>query len=345
MLFHQAFLENLLISFEKASQNSGILEQYFKIGPHIVRMRFAGIVIAATMTQSIQHLAVAPVKKPSLSVFLWDDATTKTVLPPFPWIGHSPKRKSQIIENLNTQILYTSYNSYKTILNVYDQASQTAFFWVPDARQVPSDQLSSPLRNIFHKFLKSKRIYLVHAAAVGTPRGGIFLAGKGGVGKSTSALSCLDSELSYAGDDYILLSNKPQPKAYSVYSSAKLNKNNLWRVPNLKPYATNQPNIKEEKALIFLNQSHPEKLISQFPLRAIFLPQVTNNINTTLTSATTKEAINALLLSTVAQFPQTDPKSVKNVIEIIQSIPTYRLQLGTQMEQLPKVIINFLKSI
>lgn len=306
-------------------------------------MRFASPELANKMTPALEHLEIAKSQNPDLTIFIWDDYTTNSKMQPFPWADSPHKRQSFIIGMLNMEMIYMTYNAFEHILNVYDATSQTAFFWVPDARKVPSDELTSPIQNILHKFLMPKGAYLVHAGAVGTPCGGILLAGKGGTGKSTSVLGCLNSQLSYAADNCTLLTGGSNPTAYSLYSSARLHGQTLWRVPHVIPSVVNTPNLKHEKAVMFLNQMWREKLISQFPLRAIFLPHVTSSLDTKLTPATTKDAIHALILSTVAQLPQTDPHTVQELIKIIQSVPAYHLELGTKMEQIPRVILKFLK--
>ncbi|MBP7832248.1 MAG: serine kinase [Candidatus Levybacteria bacterium] len=343
MQLHHTFLNDLRETFNKATLNSGVIERYFKIGPCEVHMRFASPELVNKMTPALEHLEIAKSQNPDLTIFLWDDKTTHSVMQPFPWVDLPSRKQSSITKLLNTDEIYTTYNAFKRILNVYDASSQTAFFWVPDARKVPFDELTSPLQNILHKFLMLKGAYLVHAGAVGTPRGGILLAGKGGSGKSTSVLSCLNSELFYAADNCTLLTGGSNPTAYSLYSSARLHGQTLWRVPHLIPSVVNRSDLKREKAVMFLNQMWREKLISQFPLRAIFLPHVTSSLNTTIVPAKTKDAIHALILSTVVQLPQTDPHMVQELIKIIHSVPAYHLELGTEMSQIPQVILKFLK--
>ena len=310
-----------------------------------MHMQFAGKALASKMARALEHLAVAPVKNPDFNVFIWDDVTTKTIMPPMPWANHSFKKQSSIINMLNTQTMYATYNAFTQILKVYDATCQTAFFWVLDAHKMPPEELSAPLRDIFHWFLMHKGAYLVHAGAVGTPSGGILLAGKGGAGKSTTVLNCLNSELLYASDDYTLVTGGPNPTVYSLYSSAKLRRESLSRVPHAISAIINLDNLGHEKAIIFLNRMWKKKLISQFPLRAFFLPHVTGNLDTTLSPATTKDAIHALLLSTVFQLPQTDPHSIQELIKIVRSVPSYHLNLGTQMEQIPQVISRCLKKL
>ncbi|MGE5042398.1 MAG: hypothetical protein ACM3IJ_05890 [Candidatus Levyibacteriota bacterium] len=338
---HQIFLRGLHETFNKARLQSDVVERYFKVGPYIVSMRFAGIVLANKMTPALEHLITAPAKNPSLNIFLWEGNTAQ--FKSIPWVNHFHKKNQpHSINILNTKTMYTTYNPLKQTLNVYDEDSHTAFFWVPDARKIHSDELTSPLQNILHKFLMPKDMFLVHAGAVGIPSGGILLAGKGGSGKSTSVLSCLNSPLLYAADNCTLITEGLNTTVFSLYSSARIHGESLWRVPEVTSSVVNAHNLEHEKALIFLNRMNPGKLILQFPLRAIFLPHITGKLDTSLSPATPRDAINALLLSTVALLPQTDPHTVQKLIAIIQNVPAYHLNLGTRMEQIPRVIAQFL---
>ena len=81
--------------------------------------------------------------------------------------------------------------------------------------------------------------------------GGVLLAGKGGSGKSTTALTCLNSELQYVSDDYCVVVAQPSPFAYNLYCTAKVRADNTHRVPHLMPTVSNGNRLGDEKALFF----------------------------------------------------------------------------------------------
>ena len=76
-----------------------------------------------------------------------------------------------------------------------------------------------PIISMAHQFIRYFTIGLgkhkqqvVHAASVGTKDGAVLIVGKGGSGKSTSALACLNAGMYYLGDDYTLISNDSNPQ-------------------------------------------------------------------------------------------------------------------------------------
>jgi hypothetical protein len=182
----------------------------------------------------------------------------------------------------------------------------------------------------------------VHAAAVGTPNGGVLLAGKGGSGKSTTALNCINSELGYASDDYCLVAVDPQPYVYSLYNSAKVNADNTHRIPHLISAISNANRLDREKALLFLNEHYPDKIVTGFPLRAILLPRITGRSQTTLTPVSSIGGLRALAPSTIFQLSGAGGRAFQIMSRLVKQVPCYNLELGTDIAMIPGVIFDFL---
>ena len=87
---------------------------------------------------------------------------------------------------------------------------------------LPYWETAAPFRILFHWWSQSFGGQISHAAAVGRDGKGVLLAGRGGSGKSTTAICCVDAGMEYVGDDYVLLTRTPTPTAHSLYNSAKI---------------------------------------------------------------------------------------------------------------------------
>ncbi len=183
---------------------------------------------------------------------------------------------------------------------------------------------------------------MIHAAAVGRPDGGVLLVGKGGSGKSTTALACLRSELVHAGDDYVLIAGVPSPFVYSLYHAAKVVPEQLWRVPHLEPWVSNRDRLDLEKAVVYLNEGFAEKLSAGFPLRAILLPRVTGGRDTRLVPASADQSLDALVPSSFIQLPGLGREGLQTMVRTVQSLPSYVLELGTDLARIPPVIASLL---
>ena len=180
--------------------------------------------------------------------------------------------------------------------------------------------------------LESKGLHFVHAAAVGTPEGGALLAGKGGVGKSTTSLACVDSPLQLLSDDYCLISTHTTPHAYSIYNTIKLKgEEDVERFPHLKGMVSNPVRVGEEKAMIFLHQHLPQKLIHSFPIKAVLLPRITGQRDTRLREARGGEALRLLAPSTVFQVSGSGEAAFRSMVRLVKQVPCYTLELGTDI--------------
>lgn len=336
------FIETIRTAFAHACRGSDWIERDFKMGPLSFRLRVASKTLAEQMTRALEHLSLPVVQNPDLTVFLWDDVVSRTKLPPLPWQSLPPRLQFETIERLNTPQFYVSFNEYGSILNAYDNESNTAFFWLEDGRRVPTHEWSTPLRNILHWFLMRHGAHFIHSGAVGLPSGGVLLAGKSGSGKSTTAVGCLNSTLQFAADDYCVVTSNPHI-VYSLYSSAKLRSENLARVPHVTPVVANRHELHAEKATALLQHAWNEKLVLKMPVRAILLPRVCGQRDTTLTPASPLDSIRALTMSTISFLPRTDIATVQQLNRFVTSLPAFHLCLGTDMAQVPQIISRLLE--
>jgi hypothetical protein len=188
--------------------------------------------------------------------------------------------------------------------------------------------------------LRLQQRQFIHAAAVGDREGAILLVGKGGSGKSTTSLACLDWGMEYLGDDYCVLSNDSGLRVHSLYASAKLCEAAWNQFPSLHSLRRESG---AEKDALYLN----EKLLSQMPLeravKAIFIPQIQDRAETQLQPASFAAALKAIAPTTLFQLAGTDHITFHTLAHWLKPLPCYFLQLGQDMKKVPKVIGDFLR--
>lgn len=336
------FFREACQTFKYAGQTAGgHIDRYYIIGRHIVRLRFAGPSLMPFITPALEHLVTEPCLSPSLTVCLWDSVSTNTNMPPSPWSTDDYLARGEI-RGYSNDCIRTAYHPGSGILSMIDTSLNIAVYWIKDVRQLPYYESGAPLRTILHWFLDNQKHQLVHAASVGSNKGGFLIAGKGGAGKSTTALACLTSELFYAGDDYVLLSIKPVPFVYSLYNTAKLNANDISKFPNLLPAIKNSEKLNTEKALFFLYNQYPEKVTKGFPVKAILLPLITGLHDTRFKKATPAASLTALAPSTIFQLPLAGHKAFQNLSTFVKQVPSYILEIGTDLNRIPDVILDLL---
>lgn len=337
-----AFFNTVYELYEKAEAASGSIDRFYCLGGFKIRLRFAGSALISYMTSALGHLATEPVSDPALTVCLWDSASTNTVMPPPPWQRnhHHPKR-GEIIGFTNERI-HTSFQWGAFALSILDSDRNLGIYWVETTEQLPYWEAGSPLRAIFNVWMGKRGLQLVHAGAVGMPSGGVLLVGKGGSGKSTTALTCLNSELFYASDDYSLIASEPTPTVFSIYSTGKKNADDVQRLPFLAKAISNSDRLDSEKALYFINDHFPEKILPSFPLRALLIPRITGGSNTTLKATSSAAGLAALVPSTILQLPGAGKEACELMTKTVSQLPCYYLELGTDLKQIPEVILSLL---
>lgn len=328
-------------SFQHAANHvGGIVDRYYSIGGQIIRLRFAGPALVPQLTPALAHLATIESEAPSLTICIWDNTSTATPRPQLPPFGAMPRGD---IPGYNDGRIHTHIGA--GLFSVLDAARGLAVYCCRDAAQLPLYERGAPLRSIFHWWFRRSKLQLVHAGAVGNASGGVLLAGKGGSGKSTICLACLNSDLLYVSDDYSLIALDPAPYAHTLYNTAKLRVDNLHRVPHLQDKIYNADRLQTEKALFFLHEDFPQKIIAGLPIRAILLPRVTGLVDTTVTPASARESLSALLLSTMHQLAGADEKTVTMINRLANALPSFTLELGSDLEQVPARISHLLQRL
>jgi hypothetical protein len=346
-----AFFEFVAAVNRKAAHLSPeIINRTIRVGDHPIHLEFTGQGLDQALMPAIAHLEIPAVETPELTIHLWDSASSGTELPNvlsryFDILGEWWKHlgiRGEIKELSNDRIL-TAYHLGPNIFSAIDLERGQAFYWVKDAAALPYYEIGSPIRTILNWWTSHQGDQFVHGGAVGNENGGVLLVGKGGSGKSTTSLACLEGGLLYASDDYCLVRAKPEPRVFSIYNTAKLNADiDVERFPNFGKLVHNKVRGKEDKALFFLHAHFPEQVATSFPIKAILIPEVAHRPNTGLRPASAGETLAALAPSTLLQLPGSGQSAIKTMSALVREVPHYVLECGTDLAQIPQVIADLL---
>jgi len=347
---HQEVLQFFIDLQKSFAQATSTVDQVqsrdYLIAGFRIRLCFAGVALINKLTPALAHGEVPETgETPDLTIKIWDQASTGVSTPKPPWQDdpHAYGAHGEV-QGYDSDRIRIVFNMFFDALSLLNLERNEAIFWVRNSEKIPFWETAAPLRILLHWWLGDRGLSYVHGAVVGTDNAGALLVGKGGSGKSTTALTCLDSDLLYVGDDYCLLSAPPHPRAYSLYSSAKLKPNNN-RLPHLLPLVHNQQRQPEEKLFIFLHQHFPEKIVSGLPIKLILVPQVTGQVDTELRPVAAATALLALAPSTIFQLPGGTSAKFQAMAALVKDTPCYTLALGTDLTQIPHVITDALKEV
>ena len=185
-----------------------------------------------------------------------------------------------------------------------------------------------PLLTILNWWMQDQAIQLAHLGAVGIGGQAVLLAGAGGSGKSSTAISCLLEGFEYLGDDHCFLRRADELEVFSAYSSGKLEKTFLQRFPSLAPHAVMSGHPEARKAVVYFAELFPDRIERLGRVRAIVVPSLSTSDSTILEPLRFAEAFRALATSFLIQTPGAGSRELRNLRLLLEGVPTFRLRLG-----------------
>jgi len=328
--------------FENAARAAGgAVETTYSLAEFPIRLRFAGPRLVSSITPAFAHLAVETRRPSALTVSIWDSVSTGTEMPPPPWSLDDYASRGAI-RGFGDDRIQVAFGLGSCTLSMLDARLGRGLFWTRDASVLPPFVCASPLLLILYWYMRGKGVQIIHAAAVGSDRGGAVLVGRSGSGKSTTALACLASGLLYGGDDYVLLAEGQKSFVHGIYNSAKIDVGMADRMPHLRKALERASAWDNGKAFAFLYEHFPEQTVSGFPLEAILVPRIAGLPATRLFRISPAEALKSLAPSTLFQLSGTGPEDFQRMGRWVTRIPCYALELSNDPAEISRAIARFL---
>ncbi len=307
-----------------------------------MELRAAGEAMVNRMGRAWAHLRVEAAGEPALTVLVFDSRESGVAMPPPAW-GREDFLPRNRIRGYDTGRVRGLFNIGLETLHMMDLETRRAIYWIKGGSDIPWWEQTFPFRQILHWWTGLGPWQLAHAGAVGYANGGILLAGKSGAGKSTTTLSCLRGTLGYAGDDYILLGlGGETPWVYSLFGTAKVEAANLHRVPHLRDWVANPEHLNEQKALVYVNEHAPERMLPATPLRAIVLPRVIGSGPTRFTEAGPRAVAEAIAPTVLMHMVGFERETMSRIAQVARQLPCYWLELGADPARTAPLLEEFL---
>jgi hypothetical protein len=346
--------QNLASAFEAALDDHEPYEYQFNICGQMFRFRFAEPELAGRLTRAFAHLRQPLTAVPDCTVEVAESKSSDR----FPSIllkaylsalEHSwwnlTNPRGELLEFHNPPAM-AAYYPGTSGLSMLDIDSGRGLYWKMRLSHVPYYEVGDPFRTILHWWLRSRGFQFIHGAGVGFESGAVLMVGKGGAGKSTSAVASIHGGLQYAGDDYCAVGLDPQPVVYSLYNTCKLcGDDDIARFPGLAGHVSNPTRPPEEKARVFLHELFPERVSASLPLKAVLVPKITGSRDTFIKPCKGMEALTAIVPWTMAQLPSSNHADVKFMGALVRRLPTFAIEVGTQVEQISEVIARLLEQL
>jgi hypothetical protein len=337
------FFARLQEGFLAASARTGEIVRDFRLAGTLVRLRFAGEALIPIIVPGLANGVAGGVSEPACEIRLWDSESTG--LPPAP----RPRPVSDLtrrgnIWGFDSSRYRSAYHWGEGSVNAMDCETRQAVFWAPTHKYLPVRALATPLRSILHWWMELNGRQLVHAAAVGCGGRGVLIPGRGGSGKSSASLACLLAGMDFVADDYLALALDPEPRAYRVYATAKLDPRSLSLYPDLAARCRTLHDPAFGKVMLFLEDGYAEQLKESLPLKLVLKPSFSGAPETALGEAEPFEIERELAYETFAWLPHVGAGTVEFLNRVSREVPRSAIYLGTERARIATVIKQALAS-
>jgi Glycosyl transferase family 2 len=334
-----------------ASVGEGFAEGIARVEPithHVrlagttIRLRFAGPALVRIVMPALHHAIADPVDAPDLDVCLWDSASTGVPLA-LPR-GHLDFSGRGNIWGFESARYKSAFQWGEESISVMDLDTNQAYYWVATGEHLPPWVMASPIRGILHWWMEKNGLQLIHAAVVGHNGCGALIPGRGGSGKSSTAVACLAHGMQFVGDDYVALALDPEPRAYCLYGTAKLDPHSLDAFPDLARSCRTETGPGFDKIILFPEGSYRERFAPSLRLTCILKPVVTGRPETTLGPASEIDVERALAAETLAHLPHAGPHTLGTIERTLWALPRASILLGTDRRLVAEAVRSVLAS-
>ncbi len=332
-----AFFRAFRTGYAHAAKRKGEFRIVYHLANTVVCLSFAGDALIPHLTPALRHLETKEDIEPDLVIYVWDSESTGITAPSPPCERRDFTDRGDIW-GFDSKRIKTAFHYSEFSVNLMDLQNSIGVYWVKTPKHFPYWVYSSPFRTLFHWWLREKGAQLVHAAAVGTDDGAVLITGKGGAGKSSTALRCLDAGFFYMGDDYVVVRKDPAPTVHSLYCTAKLSPPDMERFPSFKNFEKTgfQENPDKETLLLYPRLKHLVR--SDMPLLAVLTPEITDKAHPSLEPASFWRLHRSMSFTTMSQLPGADHWTHEYLGELLDKLPCFTLRLGRSRTSVPQAV-------
>lgn len=333
-------------AFVAASQQhrDSFRSMLFTIAGYPVEIRVVGKDLAREIEDALAHLRSTEVKfEPDLVFELWDQDET----------GVDCGILSTSAAQNEFCVVKTSSNGRFVIeershsCTWLDRESNHAVGVTKSSRLRHVDERARPFQRPLSVWLNDKGIQFIHAGLVATDDTGVLFIGAGGAGKSSSSIASMLHGFRFLGDDFVGIEKMPDGtfRGHSLFASCLVDSGHLKRFPQLEADAL-RPNYGfETKSVVYLARSHSDQLISEVSIGLLLLPKVVDSPTSSWRRASKAETMLALAPTSVLFTPTPGARALDQLADLITTVPAYWLELGTEIEDIPRVIEQIISSV
>lgn len=325
--FTQAFSQTARASLQTVA---------LQIGDCAVTLRSASPTLLQQVLRPLACPVVAASETSQLTLDLVD--LGEEPLPALPWPPQQLSREQETSEFHHAPYLFTRHGD--VMLTVLNQATGHAVALVHAPEQWPLRHYKQAIFITLYQLLRPHGLYLIHASAIASAGRAALIAGRSGAGKTTTMLTAVSAGLDFLGDDTTLLQRTGAGAVDVVALMATMDvtaKTAAW-FPALAPHLSDRQSHTGKRQMI-LTEAFPQQIAPRARVHAILAPEITDRRDTLLVPANKTAVLSELLFFSVdLQDPAQARRHLDFLAQLVEETPIYRLQLGSDRTQIPRVL-------
>lgn len=224
-----------------------------------------------------------------------------------------------------------------------DRKTDRIIGWEMDAASMPVHQRSKPCALLLAIWLADRNVQIIHSGLVSLQGKGVLLAGSSGSGKTTASLLCHRAGFAFLGDDFVGI-RQSEPDLFEglcFFHSVRLTPSQLKHFPELSLHAIDG----DEKILCYLGETEKPLLNRSTRITAIVFPKVAPDKPLRLSTLSKGKALLQLSYNSL-RIPSYQAQSrMDQLAALIEAVPTYKLEMGPDMERIPGKISEILSGL
>jgi hypothetical protein len=313
----------------------GFEELHFTFGGLPVRLRVAGRRLASLLTRPFAHLRSdpSPAGDVRLDIALWDERETGVHPQPHRPEVTGPDGVTEIAET--GRFLQQRKPAHTICLD--RRRNRLVGVFALDDDHVDVYERGKPFARLLAEWYADHGVAVMHAGLVARGADGVILAGKGGSGKSTTALACARAGFDFLGEDYAALqfTGAGGVVGHSAYNSVFVAPGTAARFPELDGHLVASRRAAEPKSVVLLADMWPSRLVARVPVRAVALCRVTDAERWRVRPASRAEALLAIGPSSLLQIHGRRRDSLDRLARLVSLVPCFHLDLGRDVASAP----------
>ena len=223
-----------------------------------------------------------------------------------------------------------------------DVARQRYYFARPEPATSAYLKSRHIMVNAFARWARYNGMLLLHAAAVGAGGNGVLIAGRGGSGKSTFAVSCLAQGLDFVSDDYTLITADGPLEAKPLYSVVALREDMYKSFPQLgSPMLESDGSFRGGKPQFCVPK---ERFSESLDIKALVMPVIAFDEEPSISRVSPGKIMTQLIHSTITQIEfRRDTALIQQMLRRLSSLPIYEMRMSTDLAKNPAFLRRFIE--